>query len=483
MNTYLFNIIKFTAAVTILTVLLILTGCRSSESDSHAGHDHETQAVETVTDNHEDCDHETHAVEAVTDGHEDCGHETQAVETVTGDHENCGHETHAEETVTDNHDLHDDDAHLEENEADEHAGHDDGEENVVHLSKEAVELARIMTAEVAYRSLSSSIEVPGTILPDPVKEAFAGSLVEGRIKKIFADIGDNVRAGDPLCVIESPEIGEAEANFIIAAAEIEFLKSEIHRHKILLEEGFGSKSEYLESKARLTSAEATLRAAEITLLAMGISPQDIENIAAGKQAAGELTLRSPVDGIVIDREVRLGKRIVPEMDLFHIVDHSRVRIKIDIPEQYAASLENNLDVTVTHRSGKPCPHQGKLRNISFRVDPQTRTITAYVDIANPGGCLSTGGFVIAVVQKSADDKNTIAVPEQSLLKDAHGDDIVYIMDESGCYSLKEVEIGEIYDGWVIIHTGLHPGDVVVTEGAFAIRSESLKDEYTHSCAH
>ena len=466
----------------------VFYGCSEVESEDHSNHDHAVQA--DSQDAHDD--HADEIAEHDCDGSGE--HDKDTDHAVDVEKHNCAdHEGQDEDEDEPGREGHDHGADVEEepdvNDADtDHEGHDhgedeehDGEENEVVLSAESMDLARIETITVDLNSISTVIEVPGTILPHPVSEAFVGSLLEGRIKSLHADIGDVVEAGTPLCVIESPAVGGAEAEYIIALAELEFLKGSAERQESLLKEGIGSKSEYLEIDARLTSAGAVVKAAKTTLYAMGFTESDLQKIKDEKQAAGRLTLRSPVQGRVVEKDARLGMRVTAENNLFHIVDQEHVRIRVDIAEKDAAGIEPGMEVSVYHENGKLCTHQGILERISSQVNQNTRTVPAFITFENPDHCLATNGFVTAKIKKPAG--NAIAVPAESILKDEHGDEIVYVMCERGVFTLREVETGDTTNGWVKISEGLMPGEIVVSQGAFAILSESQKSEFSHNCAH
>ncbi|NQT34326.1 efflux RND transporter periplasmic adaptor subunit, partial [bacterium] len=172
-------------------------------------------------------------------GHEGHGHEAERnnKEAEQG-HEGCDHDAEIQDNI-------------EEEEG--HEGHDheaevDGqkEEAVIHILPQALNEAGIVVESLKPRILSSTLELPGTVLPHPQGEGFVGSLVEGRIKEIFVDIGDRVSEGEPLCVIESPTVCEAEAAYVTALAELEFVRGDLERHKILVSEGIGAQKEQLE---------------------------------------------------------------------------------------------------------------------------------------------------------------------------------------------------------------------------------------------
>nr|MBC8465801.1 efflux RND transporter periplasmic adaptor subunit [bacterium] len=223
---------------------------------------------------------------------------------------------------------------------DEHAGHDNAAEETSHDEEEGIRIlpqafsdAGIVVERLKPRLLSATLELSGTVLPHPKGEGFVGSLMEGRIKEIFVDIGDYVKEGAALCVIESPAVGEAEAAYITAVAELEFVKGDLERHKILVSEGIESKKGLLELEASLLSCSSKVSAAEITLQAYGFNDEDIKMLDSDQFTGGRVTLRSPTSGTVISLDVRSGMRVTPESDLIHIVNMEKLRVHVDIPEQ------------------------------------------------------------------------------------------------------------------------------------------------------
>ena len=430
-----------------------LSGCQTDQYKNHDNPDHSQHS-----------DAASHELEEVLVGHDHAGEQHDYSE--QGDHDADKEKQQLEDA---------------DHEEYGHEGHDHDAENEVVLSEEAMELAKIETIKVDFKNLSVSIDVPGTIVPHPVKEALVGSLVEGRINKIYADIGDFVKAGNPLCVIESPEIGEAEAAYIIALAELEFLEGSVQRYQTLISEGIGSKAEFLEKKAELISASAIVNAAKTTLYAMGFSESDLAEIEKQKLAVGKLTLRSPIAGTVTTMEARLGMRVTPEDNLLHIIDNEHIRVRIDLSEKDASGIKTGMKVVVYHQIEKQCSHEDTIERISSQVNPETRTVPAFITYKNPDGCFVTNGFITATINKS--EISTIAVPAESILKDEHGNEFVYIMEKKGVFTAREVRTGETNSGWIRILEGLNLGEVVVSQGAFAIKSEADKSKFGHGHAH
>ena len=370
------------------------------------------------------------------------------------------------------------DKHGHEEEGGEHKG-----EEGIHLLPQALEEAGIVVEPLKLRMLSSTLELPGTVLPHPQGEGFVGSLVEGRIKEIFVDVGDRVSEGEPLCVIESPTVGEAEAAFVTALAELEFVRGDLERHKILVSEGIGSQKEQLELQARLSSSSSAVSAAERTLHAYGFNEEEIKMLESNQHTGGRVTLRSPTSGNVISRDARIGMLVAPESDIFHIVNLKKLRVHVDIPEKRIGDVSKGIEVTIISQNGHLSELKGVIDRLGDSIEHETRTLTAFVTVDNPSGKLRPGAFVTVRFSVANGGQQVLAVPFDAVFKDEHGDNALFVESELGEFMLREVEIGLSVGGWIQVISGVSAGERVVTRGAFAIKSEADKSKFGHGHAH
>lgn len=355
-----------------------------------------------------------------------------------------------------------------------HERHD--EHGGVHLSDQAILEAGIEVERLEPRQLHSSLELPGTLQPHPEGEGFVGSLVEGRIKEVFADIGDRVVEGEPLCIIESPTVGEVEAEYITAQAEHLFVKADLERHKTLVSEGIGSKKELLELEARVASTSSAVWAVERTLHAYGFNEEDVKKLESNHHSGGKVTLRSPTAGSVVNCQARVGMQVAPETDLFHVVEMRRLRVKLDIPEQKIGGIGVGQDVTVISQKGQRDEHKGKIERLGGSIEHETRTVTVFATVENSSGSLRPGAFVTVRLKLAGSGLEALVVPAEAVFNDEDGDQALFIEAEPGQFKMVEVETGAKANGFVEITSGIARGDRVVVKGAFAIKSEAAKSK-------
>ncbi len=357
------------------------------------------------------------------------------------------------------------------------------EPGVIHLNEAALQEAQIEIEAIGLRSISACVDMPGTVTPHPESEGFIGSMVEGRVKQLDADLGDQVTIGQPLCIIESPVIGEAAAAYLTALADMEYVQKDRDRHQTLMDEGIGSIKELQELEAGLVSVKTRVDATERTLHAIGFSEEDIQSVKDGQHTGGRVVLRSPANGDVVMRQARIGMQVNTELDLFHVIDLNRLRVEIDIPEQYIHEIKPNLDITIVTQNGQVKEIQGSIERVAGKVDPETRTFTAYATILNSERILFPGAFVTIRFNIANGGTKVLALPSKAIFKDEHGDFAVFVEMEPGEFALCEVNTGSTTNGWVEITEGLSLGDRVVTQGAFAIKSESLKGQFGDGHGH
>jgi len=397
------------------------------------------------------------------------------------------HEHEASEHASCDHD-HSNDGHDEKEHGEEK--HDEKKHDEEEHSDEIVLKPEIMTevdfkiVPVGKRKFEQINTYPGKVTPRLGGEAHVGSLIGGRVVEIAVGLGDRVSKGISLCKIESPEIGLTQSAYIRAVVQNNLAQKDLIRHQKLTAENIGSEKTLLEKEAAAKSAQAELAASERALFSIGFSESEITALMTNHSTSGILTLKSPIAGTVTDLSIRLGQRVEPNRDLFHIVELARLWVQISLYEKDLAYIRNDQSVEIIPQSFPENTFQGKIVRIGREVKGETRTIDCFVEVANPKEILIPNLFVTCHVLVGTDtDDEVLSVPEDAIIMDQHGDRAVYIEHEPQCFVLKEVETGRSSNGWVEVIEGLKAGDRVVFKGAFFIKSEAAKGSFGHGHEH
>ena len=170
------------------------------------------------------------------------------------------------------HDEHSEEAHDEHGEEEAHDEHGDG---TVELSAEAISAARIVVEPAASGTLQGELTLPARITMDPLREALISAWIEGQLDAIRVRPGEDVRKGQTLATVQSPDLGAAIAAFRSASAQDAAADARLERLNRLLEAGVAAKAEVLQAEADHAEAEGALEAAEERLRIFGVDPTTV----------------------------------------------------------------------------------------------------------------------------------------------------------------------------------------------------------------
>ena len=285
--------------------------------------------------------------------------------------------------------------------------------------------------------------------------------IEAQVVERFSRLGDNVEKDQPLVLLSSASMAEAQGALLIAEKEWQRVKK--------LGKQVVSEQRYLES--RITYQQAYSR-----LLAYGMTEEQanklVRNKAIGK-ADGSFTLLSPQKGTVIRDDFIVGQMVQPGDLLFEITDESSIWVEARINPSIMSKVNVGAAVRIL-ANGKWM--SGKVIQIHHALDEVTRTMAVRLEIPNPGDHLHPGQFVTTRIQVGSSDTAEMTVPMDAVMRSPDGDWQVFVEKEAGEYEPQEVEIIRSIPGMAIIE-GLAPGTRVVTKGAFFVQSEFAKSGF------
>ncbi|WP_419596873.1 efflux RND transporter periplasmic adaptor subunit [Thiolapillus sp.] len=375
----------------------------------------------------------------------------------SGDH---GHEAENTGIAATQHEVPAGENHGHE-EAGEKDGHGHEEENTVHLNDEQRRTAGIMVETLEPKPVADEIEAPGEVTLNTYATSQITPRIEAQVVERYARLGDEAKKGQPLVLLSSATMAEAQGTLLLAAKEWQRVKK--------LGKKVVSEQRYLES--RITYQQAYSR-----LLAYGMTEKQanrlVSNSAIGK-ADGSFTLLSPQNGTVIRDDFIVGQMVQPGDLLFEITDESTIWVEARINP--AVMWQVHIGATVRILSGNKWV-SGKVVQIHHALDEVTRTMAVRLEIPNPGDHLHPGQFVTARIETGQSGKAVLSLPADAVMRSPDGDWQVFVEKEPGEYEPVEVEVVRQLPGLVIIE-GLKPGTRVVTKGAFFVQSELAKSGF------
>ncbi len=347
--------------------------------------------------------------------------------------------------------------------------------NLVEMSVSAQQHIGMVVGPAAVTQLNEYLRATGTVQPIDSKIGIVGPLARGRIVEVRAKIGDRVEAGQTLAVFDNIEAGELLTQEQSARADLERLKAQLipatrqaERSRRLADIGAGAEKDSESSKAEKEGIEADIRSQQA--LIDGIRQRLHRfGIADDSPRATFLTpLKAPFSGVVTKTQASPGDVVDAGRDVFTVADLSRVWVQAEVYEKDLGRLRIGQSAFITVDTYPNQSFEGKVAYISDVLDPQTRTARVRCEVANSDLRLKKDMFAnIELPTKFS--KQAIAVPA-SALQDVEGKNVVFIRRSQTQFEKREVEKGVTVNNQTEIVSGLKPGEPVVTQGAFHLKS-------------
>ncbi len=350
------------------------------------------------------------------------------------------------------------------------------DDNRVTLSAEAIKRGQIETADVTTHSFTQSIEAPGRLAFNEDAAARVGTIVGGRVTKIFATVGDVVSKGQPLVYLHSHELVDARAaaaKAAVAVADKEralaFAKSESERAERLFAAKAIAQREVAQAQAHIKAVEAELAHAKAE---RERADEFLEHLSVPHDSHDDVVISSPISGTVIKRDVSVGTVVTEASDLIHVADTSTLWAIAAVPEPQAPQLRVGQRIALKLAAFPEARFSGKVVYLGNELDPATRTMQVRCLIQNPNRKLRPE-MTATIVLDAGGAQSIVAVPRDAV-QELDGAQVVFLARGDGVFEKLAVETGREQNGQIEIISGLTSGQRVVTRGAFFIKSEFQK---------
>ena len=308
----------------------------------------------------------------------------------------------------------------------------------------------------------------------------------GRVTRLIAKIGDDVKQGDPLFEIDSPEVVQAQTDLIAAVQGLGKAKSQLALAKRVLDRQTSlladrataqrdvdaAQNDYALAQSDLTTAEGTLTAAHNRLrVIIGRNPEEIERVERERLINPLITINAPIDGTVIARKVGPGQYVRSDAaePLYSVANLSTMWLKANVPENDISIVHVGQEIEVKVTALPDRAFKARIIAIGSASDAATRRVVVRSEIPNPDRALKSemfATFKIAVGEAGASP----AVPTEAVIRE--GDlATVWIQREPLLFQRRKVKIGLEQDGRLQILDGLAEGELVIGRGAIFVDNE------------
>jgi len=344
----------------------------------------------------------------------------------------------------------------------------------ITLTPEAIARAGIKTATVGRQALTATVIVPATVTSNAYGDSKVNALVGGVVRRVAVELGAPVAAGQPLAVVFSSELADAQMKYLSMQAMLRADHQKRERTAKLVAIGAASQQELDEVTAVHEAHETELAAARQRLLLLGVSSARVAALRDAADVLSEVTVTAPAGGVVVTRAVNPGQVISAGQELFVVADLSTVWVIADLFEKDFGVVQVGSEATMTVPRAPSMTLRGRVAYIDPRVDPATRTAKVRVEVPNRSRALRLGMFVNVAFTVAAGGRVTL-VP-RSAVQSIGERSVVYVAleDGEGRFAERVVKLGDASGDLVQILVGLKSGERVVSEGSFFLRAEAAK---------
>lgn len=373
----------------------------------------------------------------------------------------------------------------------------------IPISAEAAQHFGVRVHPVGLQTLVPTITVPARVSYDHEQMAHVGSAVSGRVSELKVRQGDLVKRGDVLLVVDSPELGEAQSQFLqrrtmvaTAAPAVELARNAFDRAQQLFDKSQGiALTEVQKRQGELQSAQGALQTAEASLIAArsklqlhGMNEEAIKALEGSGKITPVYTIRAAIDGQVIRRDATLGELVAPERAaLLVLADTTSVWVIAEVPEGKLKDLAvgASAKVAITALPGET--FDGSVSFISPELDEATRTARVRIVVKNVAGRLRPGMFAQVQINAGAAPagaapatRKALAVPEAAV-QAVGGQTVVFVpmADKPDTFLKRVVTLEPSVGGMWPVRYGLFEGDPIVTASSFILKAELGKSGAEH----
>jgi membrane fusion protein, heavy metal efflux system len=330
-------------------------------------------------------------------------------------------------------------------------------------------------------SLSLSPELQCDVITDYDRSAYTrvSAPAPGILSQVSTDLGRTVKKGDVLAMVDSEEFGAAKAAFLEADIRASQLALEYERVSALFDKQIVSYKDILESKTRLDESLINMARTQQRLKNLGLSDKNIERVKKEKNTSSLLSITAPISGVVVKRSGVNGELVSVSRPLFDItaVDKMWALLNVYEPDLAKVKLGQKVNISLSGLAGNT--YEGIVSWISTEIDPDSRSLQVRADVNNTDNRIKAGMFGSGRIFLKNSSPMT-GVPVASVQWDGCCN-LVFVKVSDLVYAPRKVKIGFRKGDYYAVESGVSPGEQVVTQGSFILKTEILKESIGAGC--
>jgi RND family efflux transporter MFP subunit len=325
--------------------------------------------------------------------------------------------------------------------------------NEVALSKDAPQWKSVKLGNAVPLGDRWTDAFPARFKIDESLASRVGVPLQGRVTRVFVELGQTVKKGTPLLSVASPDIANFRAERQKAKVDLDVAKAQFERTKAMVD------ARALPGKDELAS-DQQLKQAELSL---SLAQSKLDSLRVSLTSDNEFTIVAPRDGVVIDKQVVPAQQVSPDDTLIAIADLDNVWVVAELFEADANGIVAGSTARVTSPSMPGYEAEAKVEMVSFVADPERHSIAVRARLPNPGSAIRPNAYAQVRFRAAVAD-GTVGVAASAIVSDGQKQ-YVYVQKQPGTFARREVVVASMHGGQAAVISGLKAGEVVVERGS------------------
>lgn len=370
------------------------------------------------------------------------------------------------------------DEHEEGDEDPDHAGH--AHEEAIALTDQQIKDIGIKVETAQKGSIETFVNLPGEVDVNSDRKAHIVPRVTGVVLEVKKKLGDPVKAGEVMAVLQSSELADAKGAYLAAIERLDLAKSIFQREEKLRDKKISSEQEYLDAKKVFAEARIEKRSAEQKLRALGFSEDHLLSLPSeSEKLLTRFEITAPFAGTILEKHVTLGEMVNNETVVFIVADLSTVWVDLQVYQKYLMFVRKGQKVLI-NAGNSIADAEGTISYVGPFVAAKSRTALARIVMDNKDGRLRPGIFVTAKV--ATETTAAAVVVAKSAIQTIEAKKCVFIKDADG-FETRFVTIGKSDAEKVEIISGLKQGEKYVSKGAFDLKAKIVTSTLGSHAGH
>jgi membrane fusion protein, heavy metal efflux system len=327
------------------------------------------------------------------------------------------------------------------------------------------QMSHIQILDVKATTLTRTLRLTGAVAYNGFRTTPVITQVSGPVSRVVVVPGQQVRQSQPMLYVASPDYSQLRTNYLKAKDAYALAQMALARAQVLYKHEAIALANVELAQSAEVQASGDLAAAQAALKVLGITDPD----ALLKAPPGfEVPVQAPIAGEVVEQDVAAGQLLQPgTTQCFLISDTSSVWVLVNVYQNDLPFVQVGDEVTI-QTEAYPDEFHGRIAYVAASLDPNTRTLQARIDTANPGEKLKKDMYVTATVA-AGKIANAIALPDAAVLRDSENQPFVYAAVSDNQFGRRSVTLGESLNGQTQIISGVKPGDRVIGNGGIFVQ--------------